>query len=54
VDQRRRLQGVTGPLARHLLRREGPQFGINEFQQVGHGLVIPGFDLGEQARHVTG
>ena len=40
VNQRRRLQRVTGPLGRHFEGRDRPQFGINLIIKLIQGIGI--------------
>ena len=47
MNQRRGLQRVTGGYARHLLRRDLPQFGIDQLKQPRGRRIVAGSDGGE-------
>ena len=40
VNQRGRLQRVPGPLGRHFVRRDRPQFGINLIIELVQGMGV--------------
>ena len=52
VDQRRRRQGLARRLSRQSRPRQLVQFGINQRQEVGHRLSVPGLGRLEHRGHL--
>ena len=58
MDQHRRLKGMAGSFVGHLVRRQPPQFLVNEREQFLGGIGVTRFDclenLGDVARSSKG